>query len=237
MHQKPRRLPCAPVSCNKLSVKKAMQIISTFSIVAYDVATKSWGVAVQSKFLAAGSAVPWAKAAVGAVATQALSNPRYGPLGLAMLDQGLSADEVVAGLVGGDPGRALRQTGVIDRSGRAAAFTGADCLPWAGHVIGEHFCCQGNILAGEGVLTGMATAFAQRAAQPFAERLVSVLEAGQAAGGDARGQQSAALLVVRAGGGLGGYSDRAVDLRVDDHPTPIGELARLLALHREIFGS
>ncbi len=213
-----------------------MQIISTFSVVAFDVASASWGVAVQSRFLAAGSGVPWARAGIGALATQALANLRYGPLGLAMLEQGLSADEVVAGLIGGDPGRELRQVGVVDRTGHAAAFTGAECPPWAGHVCGEHFCCQGNILAGEAVVTAMASAFEQHAGQRFAERLVSVLEAGQAAGGDSRGQQSAALFIVRDGGGFGGYSDRAVDLRVDDHPAPISELARLLVLHRETFG-
>jgi len=214
-----------------------MHIIATFSIVAYDAATQSWGVAVQSKFLAAGSEVCWARARVGAVATQALANPRFGPLGLAMLEQDLSADEVVAGLIGGDPGRALRQVGVVDRHGQAASFTGDECPPWAGHRTGEHFCCQGNILTGAGVVDAMAAAFERHSEQPFAERLVGVLEAGQAAGGDSRGQQAAALLIARHRGGFGGYSDRAMDLRVDDHPTPIVELARLVALHRELFGT
>ena len=214
-----------------------MPIISTFSVVAYDPATESWGVAVQSRFLAVGSVVPWAEAGVGAVATQALVNPRFGPLGLTMLKRGLNAEEVVAGLVAADPGRETRQLGVIDRHGGAVAFTGAECFPWAGHVVGENFCCQGNILAGEAVVTEMAEAMNRHADQPFVDRLLAALRAGQAAGGDSRGQQSAALLVVRPGGGFGGYSDRAVDLRVDDHPAPISELARLVALHRETFGT
>lgn len=213
-----------------------MRIVSTFSVVAYDPATASWGVAVQSRFLAVGSIVPCAEAGVGAVATQALANPRFGPLGLSMLKRDLSAEAVVADLIAADPGRDTRQVGVVDRRGNAAAFTGAECLPWAGHVVGQHFCCQGNILAGEAVVTEMAEAMRRHTDQPFADRLLAALHAGQAAGGDSRGQQSAALLVVQAGGGFGGYSDRAVDLRVDDHPAPIDELQRLVTLHREIFG-
>jgi uncharacterized Ntn-hydrolase superfamily protein len=213
-----------------------MRIISTFSVVAYDPATESWGVAVQSRFLAVGNVVPWAEAGVGAVATQALANPRFGPLGLGMLKQGRSAEETVAELIAADPGREQRQVGVVDRHGRAAAFTGAECFPWAGHVVGEHFCCLGNILAGETVVIEMAAAMKRHADEQFVDRLLAALHAGQAAGGDSRGQQSAALLVVRAAGGWGGYTDRAVDLRVDDHVAPITELARLVALHREMFG-
>jgi len=209
---------------------------ATFSIVAYDAATESWGVAVQSKFLAVGSVVPWARAGVGAVATQALANPRFGPLGLGMLEQNLSATETLAALIAGDGGHALRQVGVVDRTGQPAAYTGAECFPWAGHVLGKGFCCQGNILAGPQVVEQMSQAFDSNGGLPFPERLVAVLTAGQAAGGDSRGQQSAALLVVRTGGAFAGYSDRVVDLRVDDHPTPIIELARLLRLHRELFG-
>jgi uncharacterized Ntn-hydrolase superfamily protein len=212
-------------------------IVATFSIVAHDPATGSWGVAVQSRFFAVGSLVPWAKAGVGAVATQSIANPRYGPLGLRLMAEGLNAAEAIAGLTGGDPGRELRQVGLVDGEGKAAVFTGSECLPWAGHVVGPHFCCQGNILTGEAVVTSMAAVYERHAELPFAERLVAVIEAGQAAGGDSRGQQSAALLVVRAGGGFGGYSDRAVDVRVDDHPSPIAELARLVALHRETFGA
>jgi len=211
-------------------------VVATFSIAAHDPGSGSWGVAVESRFLAVGSVVPWAKAGVGAVATQAIANPRYGPLGLALMAEGLDAAETIAALTGGDPGRELRQVGVVDGEGKPAAFTGAECLPWAGHVVGTHFCCQGNILAGEAVVSSMAATFEKRADREFPERLLAVLEAGQAVGGDSRGQQSAALLVVRAGGGFGGYSDRAVDLRVDDHPAPIAELGRLLALHRDTFG-
>jgi uncharacterized Ntn-hydrolase superfamily protein len=213
-----------------------VNLVATFSIVAFDPPTASWGVAVQSRYLAAGNVVPWAKANVGAVATQAFANPRFGPLGLALLEQGLSAEETVAALVAGDPGSALRQLGVIDRNGGAAVHTGAECFPWAGHAIGEHCSCQGNILAGPAVVRDMADTFAAQRDVPFAERLVAVLEAGQRAGGDTRGQQSAALLVVREGGGFAGYSDRVIDLRVDDHVTPITELARLLRLHRATFG-
>ena len=214
-----------------------MRIVSTFSVVAHDPATEAWGVAVQSRFLAVGSVVPWAEAGVGAVATQALANTRFGPLGLALLRQGLNAEHSLAELLAADPGREQRQVGVVDRLGRAAAFTGAECFPWAGHLVGEHFACQGNILAGEAVVVQMAEAMQQHTGQPFADRLLAALQAGQAAGGDSRGQQSAAILIVRPNGGFAGYGDRALDLRVDDHPTPIAELARLIALHRETFGT
>lgn len=213
-----------------------MNLVATFSIVAYDAPTAAWGVAVQSRYLAAGSIVPWAKAGAGAVATQAFANPRYGSLGLAMLEQGLSAAETIAALVAGDPGSALRQVGVVDSGGQAAAHTGAECFAWAGHIVAENYCCQGNILAGPAVVRDMADTFAAQSDVAFPERLVAVLAAGQRAGGDTRGQQSAALLVVREGGAFAGYSDRVVDLRVDDHVTPIAELARLLQLHRETFG-
>ncbi len=208
---------------------------ATFSVAAYDAASNSWGIAVQSKFLAVGSVVPWACAGVGAVATQALANPRFGPLGLAMLKRGLSAAETVAALVAGDGGCRMRQIGVVDCAGAAAAYTGEECFPWAGHVTGEGFSCQGNFLTGPEVLEEMRRACVANAEVPFADRLMAVLAAGQAAGGDSRGQQAAALLVVRVGGGFGGYSDRAIDLRVDDHPAPIVELQRLLHLHRELF--
>jgi uncharacterized Ntn-hydrolase superfamily protein len=223
------------LSCDNLN-RMALPRIATFSVVAFDATTRAWGVAAQSCFLAVGSVVPWAAAGVGAVATQAVANPRFGPLGLAMLGQPLSADETVAALIAGDPGRAMRQVGVVDRRGAAAAYTGPECPGWAGHIVTEHCCCQGNILAGEEVVEAMANTFATERGLAFPERLVAVLAAGQAAGGDTRGQQSAALLVVRAGGGYAGYSDRAVDLRVDDHTTPIDELGRLLRLHRQVFG-
>lgn len=213
-----------------------MHVIATFSIVAFDPTTQAWGVAVQSRFPFVGSVVPWARAGIGAVATQAIANPRYGPLGLAMLEQGLTAKDVVAGLSSADPGRDLRQVGVIDRQGRAAAFTGSECIAWAGHVVGANHACQGNILAGPEVVQSMSAAFEARGDLEFADRLIAALQAGQAAGGDTRGQQAAALVVARERGGFAGYTDRAYDLRVDDHPTPIAELARLLSIHRETFG-
>lgn len=208
---------------------------STFSIVAYDPEATAWGVAVQSKFIAVGAVVPFAEAGVGAVATQSFANTRYGPLGLAMMRHGLSAEETLAALLAGDPGGGHRQVGLVDAQGRAAAFTGSSCYEWAGHVVGEHFCCQGNILAGPDVVNAMAETF--RAARgPLAERLLAALAAGQAAGGDRRGQQSASLLVVTPGGGYAGFNDRLVDLRVDDHPTPIERLHRLYHLHQVFFG-
>ncbi len=212
-----------------------MLVPSTFSIVAFDAESRSWGVAVQSKFLAVGAAVPYAEANAGAVATQSYANLRYGPLGLHMMRLGLSAQETVEALVAGDPGRDLRQVGVVDREGCAAAFTGRECYEWAGHVVGEGFCCQGNILAGEEVVRAMADTF-QGSKSPFPLRLIEALEAGQEAGGDRRGQQSASLLVVREGAGYGGFNDVAVDLRVDDHATPIARLRELYELHQLYFG-
>ncbi len=207
---------------------------STFSIVAWDPLNGDLGVAVQSKFLAVGAYVPAARAGVGAIATQAYANLSYGPRGLELLAQGLSAPEVLERLIGEDELRAQRQLGIVDASGRAAAYTGSECFSWAGHLVGEGWCCQGNILVGEGTIQAMANAFLEAQGE-LAERLLAALAAGQAAGGDRRGQQSAALLVVRVGGGYGGLSDRYIDLRVDDHPRPIEELARLLKLHRIYF--
>ena len=206
----------------------------TFSIVARDPGSGEWGVGVQSKFLGVGGVVPWAKAGIGAIATQSWANTSYGPVGLRMLEEGMSAHEVVDRLVEDDDESALRQVGVIDAQGRAAAFTGQDCYAWAGHILGENYACQGNILVSEKTVQSMAEAF-QRSEGALADRLVAALLAGQAAGGDRRGQQSAALLVVREGGGYGGFNDRYVDLRVDDHPTPIDELGRLLKLYRLYF--
>lgn len=208
--------------------------VATFSIAARDPETREWGVAVQSKFLCVGSVVPWARAGAGALATQAWSNVGYGPAGLDLLRQGLAASEVVDRLVAGDEGRDQRQLGVVDAQGRSAAWTGRLCFRWAGHRTGPNYACQGNILAGEEVVAAMADAFV-RSRGPLPERLVAVLGAGQDAGGDSRGQQSAALLIVREGAGYGGMTDRAVDLRVDDHPSPIAELGRLLELHRLFF--
>ncbi len=207
----------------------------TFSIVAYDPEKREWGIGVQSKFLAVGSTVPWARAGVGAVATQSWANTSYGPRGLAMMEKGMSADEVIARLTEEDEDRAVRQVGVVDSRGDAAAFTGGDCHDWAGHLVGDHYACQGNILVSEDTVKAMAKAFEDcQGALP--DRLLAALLAGQKAGGDRRGQQSAALLVVREGGGLGGLNDRYVDLRVDDHVAPIEELAHLLELHHLYFG-
>ncbi len=190
--------------------------------------------AVQSKFLAVGSAVPWAKAGVGAIATQSYANTSYGPEGLKLLAEGFPPEEVLERLTSGDPGRDLRQVGIVDARGRAAAFTGKKCLPWAGHLVGESFACQGNILASGKVVEAMAEAFTGTKGT-LAERLLAALSAAQAAGGDRRGQQSAALLVVKEKGGYGGFNDRYIDLRVDDHPRPIEELKRIYGLHQLYF--
>jgi uncharacterized Ntn-hydrolase superfamily protein len=209
-------------------------MLATFSIVAFDPKNGDLGVAVQSKFLAAGAVVPWAKAGVGAIATQSWANTSYGPKGLELLSLGLSAPEVVEILIAEDEGRDLRQVGIVDAQGKAAAYTGKGCFEWAGHIIGPGYACQGNILAGPKVVEAMAEAF-EKSEGELAHRLVAALEAGQAAGGDRRGQQSAALLVVREKGGYGGFNDRYVDLRVDDHPEPIKELKRLLSLYELYF--
>ncbi|MGH2405732.1 MAG: DUF1028 domain-containing protein, partial [bacterium] len=200
---------------------------STFSIVAHDSAMGVWGVGVASRFLAVGAVVPWGMAGVGAVATQAGVNLSFGPEGLKLLSTGLSAREVVDRLTAGDEGRSHRQLGVVDARGGAAAWTGTDCFPWAGHVTGAGFTCQGNILTGEAVVGAMAETF-ERVGGLLPERLVAALAAGQAVGGDSRGQQSAAVYVVKEKGSYGRYLDRYVDLRVDDHPAPIDELRRLL---------
>jgi uncharacterized Ntn-hydrolase superfamily protein len=204
---------------------------STFSIVAHDPKTGDLGVAVQSRFLGVGSVVPWARAGVGAVATQAWANMLYGPDGLAMLEGGKDAAATVAALTATDPGRDRRQLGIVDARGRAAAYTGTGCLAWAGHRTGENFTAQGNILAGEKVVDAMAQAFVAAQGE-LADRLMEALAAGQRAGGDKRGQQSAALLVVRKNGGYGGNNDRYIDLRVEDAKEPIEELKRLLALYK-----
>src|SRR5712692_908377 len=203
----------------------------TFSIVARDPQTGELGIAVQSKFLAVGAVVPWAKADVGAIATQAWANTSYGPRGLELLAYGLPASEVLAQLVEEDAGRADRQVGIVGVKGEAATYTGTQCFPWAGGHVGEHYTCQGNILVGEDTVLSMARTF-ERTTGHLCDRLVAALAAGQAAGGDSRGKQSAALLVVREGGGYSGFNDRFIDLRVDDHPQPIDELYRILQLHK-----
>ena len=203
----------------------------TFSIVARDPQAGESGIAVQSKFLAVGAVVPWAKAGVGAIATQSWANTSYGPRGLELLASGLSAQETLAQLIGEDDGRTSRQVGIVGVDGQPATFTGDQCFPWAGGQVGEHYTCQGNILVGEDTVLAMARTFEQTTGR-LCDRLVAALAAGQAAGGDSRGQQSAALLVVRQGGGYGGFNDRFIDLRVDDHPQPINELQRILQLHK-----
>ena len=212
-----------------------MRIVATFSIVAFDPEVDSLGVAVQSKFLAVGSVVPWARAGVGAVATQALANFNYGPRGLQLLSRGKTAAETVEALISADEEREHRQLGVVDAAGRAATFTGGECFEWAGGVTGEHYAAQGNILVGWETVEALAKTFEDTPGD-LAGRLLAALEAGQAAGGDSRGKQSGALLVVREGGGYGGDNDRFVDLRVDDHPEPIRELVRIRDLHTLYFG-
>lgn len=204
---------------------------STFSLVAYDPANGDLGIAVASKFLAVGAVVPWAVAGVGAVATQAWANTSYGPGGLELMKAGLSAEEAGRALMAADAGADQRQFGMVDTRGRAFSHTGTGCFVWAGGRIGANYAAQGNILAGPGVVDALAETFEQ-AHGALADRLLTALAAGQAAGGDKRGQESAALLVVRAAGGYAGFNDRYMDLRVDDHPTPIDELKRLVDLHR-----
>jgi uncharacterized Ntn-hydrolase superfamily protein len=207
----------------------------TYSIAACDLDARQWGVATQSKFLAVGSVVPWAEPQAGAVATQAYANPRYGPDGLALLRQGLSAEKVVERLTSPDEGREHRQLGVVDAEGRAATFTGSECNEWAGGRTGAGYAAQGNILVSGETVDAIAHTF-ESSSGPLAERLIECLAAAQAAGGDSRGQQSAALFVVEKDGGYAGLSDSVVDLRVDDHERPIDELRRLYDLHQAIFG-
>lgn len=210
-------------------------IVATFSIVAFDPQTESFGVAVQSKFLGVGAVVPWAKAGAGAVATQAMANYTYGPRGIELMSQSNTAAKTIDILTGGDSGREHRQLGVVDANGRPATFTGGECFEWAGGVTGEHYAAQGNILVGPGTVEAMSETF-EAADGDLAARLLLALDAGQAAGGDRRGMQSAALLVVREGGGYGGDNDRLVDLRVDEHHSPIKELTRIRELHTLYFG-
>jgi uncharacterized Ntn-hydrolase superfamily protein len=209
---------------------------STYSIAACDLDAGQWGVAVQSKFLAVGSVVPWAEPHVGAIATQAWANPRYGPDGLALLRDGLPAEEVVRRLVEADDARDERQVGVVDGAGRGASHTGRGCLEWAGGRAGECYAAQGNILVSAATVDALAETFESTRGRPLAERLLDCLAAAQAAGGDRRGQQSAALLVVERDGGYGKLSDVVVDLRIDDHERPIEELKRLYTIHERLFG-
>ncbi len=208
--------------------------VATFSIVAYDPATGELGVAVQSKFFAVGTVVPWAKAGVGAVATQSYANTTYGPLGLAMLEAGMSSQEVMDSLTSTDEMRARRQAGIIDAKGNAVTYTGDSCLSWAGGKTGQYYACQGNILVSQAVVDAMATAF-EASRGELAERLLAAMEAGQKQGGDSRGMQSMALLIVKDQGGYSGYTDRYIDLRVDDAPDPFKEMRRLLRIQKGIM--
>lgn len=206
----------------------------TFSIVGYDPQEKEWGIAVQSKFLGVGAVVPFAKAGVGAVATQSYANTAYGPQALELMAQGKSAEEVMELITKDDPDKEMRQVGLIDVEGNGATFTGTYCYDWAGGVTGKHFAAQGNILVDENTVKAMADTF-ESTEGSLAHRLLQALNAGQRAGGDSRGQQSAALLVVKEKGGYGGYNDRYIDLRVDDHPEPITELIRIYGLQQLYF--
>jgi uncharacterized Ntn-hydrolase superfamily protein len=213
----------------------ARSIVATYSIAACDLDAGQWGVATQSKFLAVGSVVPWAEPQVGAIATQAYANPRYGPDGLRLLREGLSAEDVVERLTAADDERDQRQLGVVDREGRSASFTGAECLEWAGGRTGPCYAAQGNILVSADTVDALAETF-ESSKGTLAERLLDCLDAAQAAGGDRRGQQSAALLVVEHDGGYAKLSDTVVELRVEDHVRPLEELRRVYRLHEALFG-
>jgi uncharacterized Ntn-hydrolase superfamily protein len=211
-------------------------LVATYSIVACDLEARQWGVAVESKFLAVGSVVPWAEPGVGAIATQSYANPRYGPDGLALLRDGKSAQEVVDALTRADKDRDQRQVGIVDAQGRAATFTGDGCHDWAGGRVGDSYAAQGNILISAATVDALATTFEGNGHLELSERLLECLAAAQAAGGDRRGQQSASLLVVEKDAGYANLSDVVVDLRVDDHERPIQELRRIYTLHRQLFG-
>jgi uncharacterized Ntn-hydrolase superfamily protein len=212
------------------------EVVATYSIVACDLEAGQWGVATQSKFLAVGSVVPWAEANVGAVATQSYANPSYGLDGLRLLRDGLSAEDAVTRLTDADQGRKQRQLGIVDGGGGAATYTGSGCHAWAGGRTGPCFAAQGNILVSRETVDALAETFQATAGRPLAERLLDCLAAAQAAGGDKRGQQSAALLVVEKNAGYAGLSDTLIDLRVDDDTGPIEELRRLYGLHQGLFG-
>jgi uncharacterized Ntn-hydrolase superfamily protein len=214
----------------------AEPLVATYSIAACDLEADQWGVATQSKFLGVGSVVPWAEPQVGAIATQAWANPRYGPDGLVLLREGLSAEEVVERLTSADEGRDHRQLGVVDGKGGSATFSGAECMDWAGGRTGPCYAAQGNILVSAETVDAIAETFEATSGKPLAERLLDCMDAAQAAGGDRRGQQSSALLVVERDGGYAGLSDSVVDLRVDEHELPLEELRRIYVMHQAIFG-
>jgi len=206
----------------------------TFSIVACDLKEKTWGIAVASKFPAVGAVVPWAQAGAGAVATQSFANTSFGPHGLEMMADGLSANETLAKLLLDDPDRELRQVGLVDAHGKAATFTGDGCFPWAGGVAGKGYAIQGNILASSKVVPAMEKKFLA-AKGDLPTRLHAALLAGDRAGGDKRGRQSAAIYVAKSGAGYGSFNDRWIDYRVDDHEDPVPRLGELIELHRLYF--
>jgi uncharacterized Ntn-hydrolase superfamily protein len=217
-----------------MKMKIPRDLVATFSIVGYDPKTEELGIAVQSKFIGVGAVVPWAKAGVGAVATQSYANTSYGPAGLKLMEDGRTAQEALDILIANDEGRAKRQAGIVDAKGNAATYTGDECFDWAGGVTGPNFAAQGNILVSKETVEAMGNTF-QKTEGSLAYRLTQALDAGQEAGGDSRGRQSAALLIVKEKGGYAGYNDRAIDLRVDDHPDPIKELIRIFNLHQLYF--
>ena len=212
-----------------------MMQLNTFSIAACDLDEQAWGIAVASKFLAAGAVVSWARAGVGAVATQAFAKMGYGPNGLDMMAAGKSAQESLEELLAADSEREQRQVGIVDANGGVAAHTGKECFDWAGHLLGKGFSCQGNILTGEETLAAMAETFKSTTGE-LADRLAAALRAGDLAGGDRRGKQSAAVVVVRPNGSYGGDTDRYLDLRVDDDPEPVTKLLQLVTTHHLLFG-
>jgi uncharacterized Ntn-hydrolase superfamily protein len=205
------------------------ELAHTYSIVARDAGTGQFGVAVQTHWFAVGRRVPWASAGVGAVATQSSTNPSFGPRGLALLREGKSASEALEMLIASDEGRALRQVAIVDSQGRVAAWTGDLCIPAAGHQTGDGYSVQANLMLSDEVWPAMAAAF-ESATGSLAARMMTTLEAAQATGGDIRGRQSAAMIVVRPDEQEGVWAERIVDLRVDDHPAPLSEMRRLLSV-------
>jgi len=212
-----------------------MSFISTYSIVASDLKSQAWGIAVASKIPAVGSIVPWAKARIGAIATQSFANTTFGPRGLELMASGLSAEGTLSKLLARDRDREDRQVGMVDSKGRSTSFTGRSCADWAGGITGSGYAIQGNLLKGVEVVREMEHVFLESKGE-LPERLFAALQGGSLAGGDRRGRQSAALLVVKQKAGFGGYNDRWVDCRVDDHLNPISRLGELLELHRLYFG-
>ncbi len=221
-------------SAASVSAQTGPGAVATYSIVAWDSLTGDLGVAVQSRFLAVGAVVPFARAGVGAIATQAFANTTFGPRGLDLMARGMAAQEAGDYLLKSDTGAASRQIGIVDARGNAFAYTGTSCQPYAGHIMGRGYTAQGNILAGEAVVKGMARAF-EIASGDLADRLMDALDAAEREGGDRRGRQSAALLVVRDKGGYGGFNDRFIDLRVDNDSLPLVRLRRLLSLWKTTF--